>query len=98
MSDDLIARLRGDCGPPCTCFAYYPGECACDADWPTYHVAEAADEIERLRRDVAAHRTALLEMRQMIEDEFESGESYPTWAYLTDEEAIRVAREMDATP
>ena len=59
MSDDLIARLRGDYGPPCTCFAYHPGECACDADWPTYHVAEAANEIERLQHLVDRLMTVL---------------------------------------
>lgn len=37
-------------GKGCTCAAYYPGECACDADW-------TSQEVYDLRAKVAEYET-----------------------------------------
>lgn len=36
-------------GIGCTCFAYYQGECACDADWTPSEVYELQAHINELR-------------------------------------------------
>lgn len=52
MTDDIVAILRSERNN-CRCNAYYSGECCCDAKWAEDYVERAADEIERLRAQVA---------------------------------------------
>ena len=54
MADDIVTRLR-DCGNNCGCHARSFYECVCDGvEWPNECLnVEAADEIERLRAEVA---------------------------------------------
>jgi hypothetical protein len=41
-------------GKGCTCAAYYPGECACDADWTTQEVYDLRAELTSARHILAA--------------------------------------------
>ena len=52
-SDDIVIRLREGDGQGCKCYADYWYECACDAIWAEQYILEAADEIERLRAELA---------------------------------------------
>ena len=38
-------------GRGCTCFAYYSGECACDADWTPQEVIDLRAENKKLREN-----------------------------------------------
>jgi hypothetical protein len=51
MTDDIVAKLRNENGPNCTCFARSYYECGCEeAVWSEMFINDAADEIERLRK------------------------------------------------
>lgn len=58
-------------GIGCTCYAYYSGECACDADWTSQEVIDLKKENERLkeklRRQKAKHVDNLLKQKRTKE-------------------------------
>ena len=52
MTDDIVTRLRESHGEGCTCGAWNYSECGClEAVWAEMFITEAADEIERLRKE-----------------------------------------------
>lgn len=52
MNNDIVTRLRNSDGQGCTCNAYSYYECGCsEAVWAEMFITEAADEIERLRKE-----------------------------------------------
>lgn len=52
MSDDIVTRLRQSNGHGCECGAWYYAVCECDkAHWSGMLDEEAANEIERLRKE-----------------------------------------------
>ena len=48
---DILGLLRSV--PDCECHAVCSWECGCDAIWPEDYVKDAANEIERLRKELA---------------------------------------------
>lgn len=50
---DITDILRGKSSKDCQCCAYGACECACDVTWPEQVAVEAADEIDRLRAELA---------------------------------------------
>jgi hypothetical protein len=63
MMIDILGLLRSV--PDCKCHAVCSWECGCDAIWPEDYVKDAANEIERLRKELAVsesfYRVALAE-------------------------------------
>jgi hypothetical protein len=52
VTDDIVTRLRESDGEGCTCGAWNYSECGClEAVWAEMFITEAADEIERLRKE-----------------------------------------------
>ena len=51
---DILELLRSV--PDCKCHAVCSWECGCDAIWPENYVKDAADEIERLRKELSILR------------------------------------------
>ena len=51
--DDIMTRLRESNGQGCTCGAWNYSECGCsEATWAEMYITDAADEIERLRKEL----------------------------------------------
>lgn len=64
---DITDILRGKSSKDCQCCAYGACECACDVTWPEQVAVEAADEIDRLRAELAGKEKALSAAKTVIE-------------------------------
>jgi len=53
---DITQILRGESSKDCECCAWAQFECACGAQWPESVAREAADELDRLRAELAELR------------------------------------------
>lgn len=54
MNNQATEQQNGD-GFGCTCYAYYSGECACDADWTPseiYKLRDRQSELEKLNGEL----------------------------------------------
>ena len=64
--DDIVTRLRDGDGHGCTCGAYSYYECGCtEGVWAEMFINEAADEIERLRKEADSLKAEVQRLSQI---------------------------------
>ena len=64
--DDIVTRLRDSDGQGCICEAYSYYECGCtEAVWAEMFIDEAANEIERLRKEADSLKAEVQRLSQI---------------------------------
>ncbi len=69
---DITQILRGESSKDCECCAWAQFECACGAQWPESVAREAADELDRLRAELAELRARAGELERQVRDKHEA--------------------------